>query len=248
MSNDNLILVVGKSSTGKSMCLRNLPNQEGVIYLNTESGKKLPFPNKFKKKVITDPYQVYTVFQQAEQMPEVHTIVVDSVTYLMQMFEQVHVKTAPNTLQAWGAYNDYFVNLMQQHVAKSTKNVIFTAHTQDKYNEKTMDTESFVKVAGKLMDNGIESWFSQIVSCKVMPTLDLLDHLADCNTQSTALLNIDEDEEIDGYKHVFQTRKTKKTTGERIRGPLKMWSREETYIDNDIQLVLDRVKEYYAED
>jgi hypothetical protein len=27
-----------------------------------------------------------------------------------------------------------------------------------------------------------------------------------------------------------------------------MWSRKETYINNDIQLVLDRLHEYYADD
>jgi len=38
MSNDNLVLVCGVSGSGKSASLRNLPNPEGVMYLNTESG------------------------------------------------------------------------------------------------------------------------------------------------------------------------------------------------------------------
>lgn len=33
--NDQLVLICGKSATGKSMCLRNLKN---VLYLNCESG------------------------------------------------------------------------------------------------------------------------------------------------------------------------------------------------------------------
>ena len=45
--NDHLVLISGKSATGKSMCLRNLSN---VLYLNCEAGKKLPFkPNNFKE-------------------------------------------------------------------------------------------------------------------------------------------------------------------------------------------------------
>ena len=36
--NDQLILVVGYSSTGKSASLRKIKNQEKWLYLNTESG------------------------------------------------------------------------------------------------------------------------------------------------------------------------------------------------------------------
>ena len=236
--NDNLVLVVGKSATGKSACLKDLPNHEGVIYMNCESGKKLPFPNKFKKVTITDPYQVYHLFEQAEQMEDVHTLVIDSVTFLMQMYEVSKVKTAANTMQAWGEYGDFFVNLMQQYVAKSTKNVIMTAHTQDQLNESTMTMETFIKVKGALMNNGIEAFFSQIVACKTIPLKDL-------EGQESEYLNITEDDEDLEYKHVFQTRKTKETTGERIRGPLGMWKRKETFIDNNIAHVLDRIDTYY---
>jgi ABC-type polar amino acid transport system ATPase subunit len=36
--NDNLVLVCGKSATGKSVSLRNLNKPEGVFYLNCEAG------------------------------------------------------------------------------------------------------------------------------------------------------------------------------------------------------------------
>ncbi len=42
MQNDNLVLISGESGSGKSMCLRNLKDPEGVMYLNCEAGKKLP--------------------------------------------------------------------------------------------------------------------------------------------------------------------------------------------------------------
>ena len=35
--NDNLVLISGKSATGKSACLMNIKNPEGVIYLNCEN-------------------------------------------------------------------------------------------------------------------------------------------------------------------------------------------------------------------
>lgn len=37
-SNDHLVLLCGKSATGKSASLMGLEKQEGVMYLNCESG------------------------------------------------------------------------------------------------------------------------------------------------------------------------------------------------------------------
>ena len=39
---------------------------------------------------------------------------------------------------------------------------------------------------------------------------------------------------------------TKETLNSRIRGPMDLWADHETYIDNDIQLVIDRLHTYYA--
>jgi len=132
--NQNIILISGKSATGKSASLRKLKDQSKVIYLGCESNKQLPFPNKFKQLTVTDPMQVYQAFAQAEQM-DVHTIVIDSLTYLMDMYETRYVQTAADTRRAWGDYASYFKNLMQQYVSASTKNVVFLAHTSDVYNE-----------------------------------------------------------------------------------------------------------------
>ena len=42
MVNDNLILISGVSTTGKSRSLKNLKPHERVMYLNCEAGKKFP--------------------------------------------------------------------------------------------------------------------------------------------------------------------------------------------------------------
>lgn len=51
--NDQLVLIMGESGTGKSASLRNIPNQERWLYLNCEAGKRLPFRNKFQTHTIT---------------------------------------------------------------------------------------------------------------------------------------------------------------------------------------------------
>ena len=98
--NDHLVLIGGKSAAGKSAALMQLQHPEGVMYLNCENGKKLPFKSHFKEFTITDPLQVYEAFDAAETMPEVHTIVVDTVTYLMDMYENLYVLNSANSMKA----------------------------------------------------------------------------------------------------------------------------------------------------
>lgn len=237
--NDHLVLIGGKSATGKSASLMNLENPEGVMYLNCESGKKLPFKTKFKQYVITDPLQVNEAFEAAEKMPEVHTIVVDSLTYLMDMYESVYVINSANTMAAWGQFSQYFKVLMQQYVAKSTKNVIFTAHTADTLNESEMLMETKVPVKGSLKNNGIESYFSVVIASKKVPLKVLKDY-------ASVMLTVTPEEEALGFKYVFQCKLTKDTVNERLRGPLGLFETKETFIDNNMQLVLNRLHDYYA--
>ena len=236
--NDHLILLSGKSATGKSASLMQLDNPEGVMYLNCESGKRLPFKTQFKQYTITDPLQVFEAFEAAESKSDIHTIVVDSLTYLMDMYESVYVYNNANGQKAWGDFAQYFKTLMQSKVAGSSKKVIFTAHTADSLNEAEMLMETKVPVKGSLKNNGIESYFSVVISSKKVA----LKHLKD---YSSALLTITPEEEALGFKYVFQTKITKETVNERLRGPLGLFSTKETFIDNNIQLVLNRLQEYY---
>ena len=237
--NDHLILLGGKSATGKSASLMGLENPEGVVYANCEAGKKLPFKAKFKEFIITDPLQINEMFEWAEAQPYVHTIVIDSLTYLLDMYESVYVLNATNGMKAWGDFAQYYKNLMQQYVAKSSKNVIFIAHTADTMNESEMVMETKIPVKGSLKNNGIESYFTVVIASKKVQLKTLKDY-------SSPLLTITPEEEALGFKYVFQCKLTKDTVNERLRGPLGLFSTKETYIDNNIQLVINRLREYYA--
>lgn len=245
-----LILVVGKSVSGKSMSLKGIKDPSGVAYLNCESAKELPFREgiKFKTMVITDPLQVYDAFDMVEEdeYKDVHSLVVDSLTYLIDMYESIYVVPHAGSKKgqaAWGDYAQFFKKLMQHYVAKSTKTVVMTAHTADIINESEQCLETVVKVKGSLMNNGIESFFTNIVAAKRMTVANLKKSGA-----KSEYLNITEEEEELGYKHVFQTRITKDTVHERIRGPIGMWERKHVFIDNNIQHVIDRLDWYYSED
>lgn len=99
-TNDNLVLICGKSASGKSASLMNIKNPEGVMYLNCENNKKLPFKSKFKEYTVVDPIQVCEAIEHAETLPDVHTIVVDTLTYMMDMYETTKVLPSSNTMQA----------------------------------------------------------------------------------------------------------------------------------------------------
>lgn len=238
-TNDHLVLLCGKSATGKSASLMGLENPDGVLYLNCEAGKRLPFKSKFIQKTVTDPLQVYEAFDWAETNPNIHTIVVDSLTYLLDMYESVYVLNSSNTMQAWGAFAQYYKTLMQQYVARSTKRIIFVAHTSDTLNESEMAVETKVPVKGSLKNNGIESYFTVVIASKKVALKALKDY-------GSGLLNVTPEEEALGFKYVYQTKITKDTVNERLRGPLGLFDTKETFIDNNMQLVMNRLKEYYA--
>ncbi len=236
--NDQLILVVGYSATGKSASLRNIRNQENWLYLNCEAGKRLPFKNRFDSHRIEDQYQVHEAFDFATANPHIEGVITDSITFLMDMYETQYVLPSANTMQGWSNFAQYFKILMQQKVTAFGKPTIFTAHVSDVLDEKAMEMKTSVPIKGSLKNNGVEAYFSTVVAAKKVPLKEIEKYKSD-------LLTITDEEKELGYKHVFQTRPTKTTTGERIRSPMGMFSKEQTYIDNDCQLLLDHLSEFY---
>ncbi len=117
--NNNLVLLCGKSATGKSASLQMLDKPEGVMYLNCENNKKLPFKSKFQEFTITDPTDVPDAIDSVQDNDKVHTIVIDSLTYLMDMFESTKVLT--NIGQTPNKYRSKCSNI-NQHAHQNAHN------------------------------------------------------------------------------------------------------------------------------
>lgn len=101
-----------------------------------------------------------------------------------------------------------------------------------------METKTAVPVKGALKGTGVEAYFSTVVYAQKMPIIKLKD-------MDENLLHItDEDEEL-GFKYVFQTRVTKDTVNTRIRSPMGLFSKNQTYMDNDCQILLEHLNNYY---
>jgi hypothetical protein len=246
--NNQLVLIAGESASGKSASLRNIRNQDRVIYMNTESNKRLPFKNAFQNMTITEPYLVHQIFDMVNpgfngatdgpQHANFDGVIIDSLTFLMDMFESQYIVGSANTMQGWQDYGQFFKILMQEKVARSDKFVLILAHTRTDLDEKAMEYRTAVPIKGALKNNGIEAYFSTVVATKKVP-LKMLEKY------QNNLLTITPDDELVGFKHVFQTRLTKETTGERIRSPMGMFEVNETFINNDSQMLLDHLKAYY---
>lgn len=238
--NDQLVCIVGYSGTGKSASLRNIRDQEHWIYCGTEAGKRLPMRHRFRDGGyrIGDPFQVHEAFDAYTNDDNVKGIVVDSVTFMMDMFESQYVLTSSNTMQAWSQYAQFWKTLMQQKVIAFAKPTIMIAHVLDTLDEKNMEIKTSIPVKGSLKNQGLEAYFSTIVAAKKIAIKEL-------EKYGSKMLTITDDEKELGYKHVFQTRPTKATIGERIRSPMGMFDKAETYIDNDAQLLLDHLADFY---
>ena len=238
--NKNVIMIMGKPNTGKSTSLRNM-DQESMIYLNADL-KELPFADRFMSSVeIADANDVLGFIQDIEAEEGVTGAVLDTVTFLMQMFERQYVAPFAGTKtgqSAWGDYGNFYRNFI--HAIKSgSKSYVIMAHEDESLNEQSAMMESRVPVKGAVGKVGVEADFTTILRSMQIPVKKLEGFEND-------LLHITDEEREDGVKYVFQTRITKDSAGEKMRSAMGLWNRDELYIDNDLQLVFNRLKEFYS--
>ena len=236
-----LILVSGFSATGKSSSLEHLREPEKWLYINTEI-KDLPFPHNFKECKIYDPKKILELFDAIEANPQKFKgIIIDSLSFLMDKFEEMYINAddVVDTRAAWADYGKFFKDLIFNKIGKFQGDVICLAHVLDFDDPATLTKKIYVPIKGSLKNQGVEAYFSFVVSTKKKTLMELEDYHND-------MLHITEEDEIEGFKYVFQTKIDKKTLGERIRAPKGLFSIKETFIDNDCQVLLDNLYKYYA--
>lgn len=234
-----VVVVTSVSGRGKSTSLRNLDN---VIHLNCEEGKDIPFSLKgkqfFKSAHMTSPAQVIESIQWAEDKPQVQTIVIDGLNYLMDMFESQAVYKSADTRASWQDYGQFYKDLVHS-IAVSSKDFIILAHVSYRYNEQNLAIEATIPVKGALAKVGLEASFTTIIGADLVK-------IEDIEKYQNPLLNITEEDREDGVKYVLQTRKLADTKNTLIKVPVGVFQRNEAFIDSDMSLVMQRLREYYA--
>ena len=225
--------------THNTASLRNINEPEGVVYFNFD-GKGLPFKSKFKEVFIEDVADIFDYLNEIKEVDKVHTIIIDTITFMMDQYETQYVVNSSNTLKSWGNYQQFYKQVMHKLKA-SGKNVIVLAHEKKVMNEEEMVLETKVPVKGAVGNLGVEADFEVVLSAKKIP-LKKLEYIG-----KTELLKPEPTDEIYGFKYVFQTMLDKDTLNEKMRSPMGMWKYpEEKYINNDVQLVIDRLNEYMS--
>ena len=248
MTDDNkrVVLIAAPPSMGKTHSLHKMADDSGVAYLNTDL-KDLPFrvPKKGMRVLqIKEPNVAINAIEDLEESyPEVHTVILDTVTFLMDMYETQFVVGDTRAYgAAWQEYAAFYKNFIYK-VKCSEKNYILLAHTFTDFKEegKEITMETKVPLKGAVGRTGIEADFNIIVSCKKIKISTLEKEKIESD-----FLNISKREERLGFKYVFQTELTKDTLSEKIRSPMGLWEENELYIDNDISHITQRLADYYS--
>lgn len=190
--------------------------------------------------IITDAMELLDYLQECvDNRDEIDGIIIDSVTFWFEMFVNQYINGAADGRAAWGQYFQNFVSL-RTLIARFGKPTVVLAHTKVEYDEQAKRMRSSVPCQGQLKSNGVEASFSVVVACKKETIKEL-------EKYGSKMLQITDRERMLGFKHVFQTKLTASTTGERIRGPEDLFEDSETFIDNDAYALLQHLSAYYAD-
>jgi hypothetical protein len=235
--NNHVVLIMGKPNSGKSTSLRTLTNQDRYVYLNTDL-KAIPFKHEFNAVNVSDPLDILGFIEEIESNADIDGVVLDTLTFLMDQFEQQYVVTSSNTQKMWGEFASFYKKLIHT-IKKGSKDYAILAHAKDVMNESEMILETKVPIKGSVGATGAEADFTTILGAKAIPIKEAMKWEND-------LLTISDEEKEDGIKFVFQTRIDKDSVGHKYRSQMGLWKRNEKYINNDLQAVFNRLHDYYS--
>ena len=253
MSDKLTILIEGASGSGKTSSLANLPNPETVLFLNCE-GKELPYKHDFCEFRITDPFQVHAALNKlinkekfkhpkTGEMVDISVVILDSFTFLMDMYEAMYVVTSDDTRGAWGTYAVFIRETMLNKVSKLDIPFVATCHILINDDMEEMQKVSRSAIKGSIgKGNGLESYFTTVVYAKRMRLRDIEPYL-----ENATMLNLTDEEKFDEKKHVFVTRPAKQHSGDRIKSPRGMFSPNDLYMNNDVHTLILHINNFYKD-
>jgi len=153
-TNKNIVLIMGQPASGKSISLRNWKDPERKIYLNADL-KELPFKEHFAKNVeIENAVDVLGFIDQIESTATLDGAILDTITFLMSMYERQYVVSSADTQKAWGNYANFYRDFIHK-IKSGSKDYVVLAHDAAELNAATMTIESKVPVKGAVGRTGV---------------------------------------------------------------------------------------------
>lgn len=152
--NKRVVLVVGKPAAGKTASLRNI-NDPSVAYLNVDR-KDLPFPDNFTSASISDPSEMLSGLDFVNSDESIKGVVIDTLTFAMEQYENQVVRKSTNTQTAWGDYASFYNDIIDR-VKASDKHYAIFAHIKDEVNEAEVAVEQRVSVKGGIGKRGVNA-------------------------------------------------------------------------------------------
>lgn len=231
------ILIVGEATKGKTTSLNFLAEPEKAVYVNTDL-KRLPIKDRFLKHLFTnDVDEAIEFIEYVCTLKKVNLILLDTITHLMRAFVKDKI-TKPNAgWDGWAANSVYYQSIIES-LKKSKADSIVLAHIEPVLDEDNVVVGNRIPVQGSPGKTGVESEFSVILQAEYFTLKEIKKFPKNDN------LTITKDDKLRGGKYVFVTGKCKKLPLTLARGPLGFWKPNEVIIDNDVQLVLDRLRNY----
>lgn len=225
----NLVIVLGSSGTGKSTSIKTL-NPEETIVLNV-LGKDLPFKGsrvnytKEKKNLIQSANwdNIISMMQSINKnLPHIRNIVIDDAIYIMRT--EFFDRSKETGFNKYNELADHFRRIIAEgNALRSNITVFMMLHTE------TVDADGSVigykaSTVGKLLDKMYNPLESVSITLFAQPKYDDKGR-----------------PEFGFWTHPM------KVNGIEIpaKSPAEMF--EEDFIPNSLQLVLDKMREYYGE-
>jgi len=178
--NKKMILVVGPTGSGKTTSLRNLDKSKtAYIDFDRKAIKAFKDMDKFREWVKIDFVDhLIPGLLGLEADPECDTIVIDTLSFALDMFVAQKIDTAADTRAAWGDYKKWYKELI--HLAKaSKKSYIFLTHEKSVYNESAMETKTCAYAQGSISgmieaDFAVVAYTHKFVGSDGMPAFGML--------------------------------------------------------------------------
>lgn len=221
------ILVIGKTSSGKTTAARTLDPKETVIFRVINRTLPFKYAGKYSKEnknlYLTQTYdEILKGLDWANKQSTVKNIVITDGTYIIR---QEYFKKANQT--GFGKFTEFALHMQQ--ILKAIQNMrddikVFLEYHVDNVVTESGSTEYKASTVGKLLDSQYNIFENVDIILFANPVY--------------------EDKEI---KYGFYTNRTLDRNGAEIPAKSPMGMFDELFIPNDLALVAGKIDEYYAE-